>query len=451
MATTNDYQISNFLIDMISQSKNNSEKILDDISGYFAIISMEGEIFRGNSALAKVLNVRLDRLIYHNISELFTEKNWNLFKKNISILLEEEDDSSQNDDEEILFELSINKSTSQNELKQTYLWSVATFSYPYSDKKRLFTISARYIGELLMVQEELKKINEDLELRVRYRTKELEMAHTRMVKLAHNAGMAEVASNILHTLGNTVNSVSVGLDNINKTINRSVTKRLGKRTKLFEDNKDDLASFVQTDKGKSLISFVCEFPSYAEEEHSEMLEQCKTMKDNVQKLKVLMETQEKYAGVDKFIEKLDLTAVIGDALTIMGDTLESRNITLENEHEEKVVALGQRNKLINATLLVLKNAQEALEGREDKKIFVKLVKDLSKGKCILSIEDNGPGIPDEDIINIFKQGYTTKDHHDGLGLHTTFNLLKEMEGQLIINSKGPEKGTKVQFILPLQL
>ncbi len=72
----------------------------------------------------------------------------------------------------------------------------------------------------------------------------------------------------------------------------------------------------------------------------------------------------------------------------------------------------------------------------------------SDEKAWIEINDNGPGIPDEMIGNVFEPLYSTKTYGVGLGLPIVRQILEQHSGEILISSQ-PGTGTKVKLWFPL--
>jgi CheY-like chemotaxis protein len=75
-------------------------------------------------------------------------------------------------------------------------------------------------------------------------------------------------------------------------------------------------------------------------------------------------------------------------------------------------------------------------------------KPLKPGDCLcISITDQGVGIPERHLQSIFDPFFTTKQKGSGLGLASSFTIVKNHEGHLYVDSKVGV-GTTVQVYLP---
>ncbi|WP_304241402.1 ATP-binding protein [Gracilinema caldarium] len=116
----------------------------------------------------------------------------------------------------------------------------------------------------------------------------------------------------------------------------------------------------------------------------------------------------------------------------------------------KIMARG--NELNQVWLNLLVNAAQAIEGAKKEvrgRIIIKTWEE--KGYVMVSIKDNGPGIPESIRKKIFDPFFTTKEpgKGTGLGLSISYNIIVENhKGQIIVNTE-PGQGTEFVVILPL--
>ena len=68
---------------------------------------------------------------------------------------------------------------------------------------------------------------------------------------------------------------------------------------------------------------------------------------------------------------------------------------------------------------------------------------------MVRVEDNGVGIPPENLTRIFSHGFTTRPHGHGFGLHIGALNAREMGGSLSVASEGTGCGATFTLILPM--
>jgi len=152
-------------------------------------------------------------------------------------------------------------------------------------------------------------------------------------------------------------------------------------------------------------------------------------------------------GIETHLEEVDLTKVVSDVITDAKGLATAYGVKIEfnaNGFSQKVKTdpLLLKQALFN----IIKNAIEAFEGvfREEKVVKVNLKKE--KRKVVISIEDNGSGMTDEEVKRAFDLFYSTKSQGMGLGLSVVRRIMDALGGEVRLVSKKGE-GTKVELIL----
>ena len=106
----------------------------------------------------------------------------------------------------------------------------------------------------------MNKLTDDfskhMEKRIKERTEKLEETQTKLIDTAHKAGMAEVATTILHNMKNILNSMSISCEEIIETLKKSKLTGLLKANTLLKEHKDDILVFLSGDpKGRLIIEY----------------------------------------------------------------------------------------------------------------------------------------------------------------------------------------------------
>ena len=119
---------------------------------------------------------------------------------------------------------------------------------------------------------------------------------------------------------------------------------------------------------------------------------------------------------DKEKEIVSLSTPITRALYIVEDSLKAKNIKLLNviENDEKV--LMYQNEMMQVVLNIFKNAEDNFLEKKIEKPQIFIITKKKERKFIISITDNGGGIPSDIMPNIFDPYFSTKDEKNGTGL-----------------------------------
>jgi len=105
---------------------------------------------------------------------------------------------------------------------------------------------------------------------------------------------------------------------------------------------------------------------------------------------------------------------------------------------ETLKVFADRQLLDQVLINVVKNAGEAVADQEDRRIRLSACLDLSR--VIISIEDNGPGIPEAELDQIFIPFFTTKRDGSGVGLSLSRQIMSAHNGEIAVDT-GPGGST----------
>ena len=279
---------------------------------------------------------------------------------------------------------------------------------------------------------------------------ELAQAHRRLVEASRQAGMAEVATSVLHNVGNVLNSVNVSATLVRDTLRRSRLQSLAKVAELLAGHSEDLHQFLAHDaKGKILPRFLKELVGHMASQEQSLIQEMDSLRKNIEHIKVIVSTQQSHAKTCGALETLDLKEVVEDALQINQPGFDLRQVQVRRDFRPAPQVLVDRHKVLQILVNLLANAQHALEqtAAPERNVSVSLYAGEA-GRACLSVEDNGVGIEPENLKRIFIHGFTTRKNGHGFGLHNGANAAKEMNGSLSVHSEGPGKGATFTLELP---
>ena len=295
------------------------------------------------------------------------------------------------------------------------------------------------------------RVYENLEKLVAIRTGELEETHKKLLETAHRVGMAEVASNVLHNVGNTLTNVTTPVSILMENLRGSRLDSLGRLIHLLKENQSNLAEFLQTDsRGQKAIPFLEQLYSRLQGEQKRFVERVEEVHQGVRQINGIIQLQQSYAGNLILEEELSPAVLLEDALKIENAALEQNKIQVIRAIDEVQPLKSDRHKLMVILLNLLKNAREALlESKNTTRELTVRVKSLAPERIIIQIEDNGPGIKTDLLTRIFQQGYSEKENSPGFGLHSAANAASELGGKLTAASEGADTGAVFTLELPI--
>jgi PAS domain S-box-containing protein len=281
---------------------------------------------------------------------------------------------------------------------------------------------------------------------------ELERLHRRLLEVSRQAGMAEVATSVLHNVGNVLNSVNVSSSLLSDKVHNSKVTNLIKAVRLLQTHADDLAGFLTRDaKGRQLPGYLCSVADHLVAEHQEILEELKSLSGNIDHIKEIVAMQQSYARVLGVVESLPVAELVEDALRLNSGAMERHRVKVIREYSEVPPILVDKHKVLQILVNLIRNAKYALDdrGHSDKQMVLRI--GLNGNQMVkISVVDNGVGIPTEHLTRIFEHGFTTRKEGHGFGLHNGALAAKELGGSLIARSDGPGKGAMFTLELPCQ-
>jgi signal transduction histidine kinase len=319
----------------------------------------------------------------------------------------------------------------------------------------LLYLAGRLIRSYALINKmnnELQTANERLEQRVEERTRELIEAERELVDAARMAGMAEIATNVLHNVGNVLNSVNVSADVITRKLAVSKTLGLGKAVNMMNEHAEDLGQFMTFDeKGKLLRGYLNQLVDSIATEQSSIVDELSQLTKSIDHIKDIVSTQQAYAGAARLVEPLNVVDLFEDALRMNSGALSRHHVVVTKDYQDTPVIIGDKHRLLLILINLISNAKYAMSKVSDRQRHMTLgVKIVDNTTLRLSVEDQGEGIAAENITRIFNHGFTTRKEGHGFGLHSCALAAVEMNGHLRVHSDGPGHGAVFTLEIPLE-
>lgn len=278
---------------------------------------------------------------------------------------------------------------------------------------------------------------------------ELAKLHEQLLVTSRQAGMAEVATGVLHNVGNVLNSVNVSATLIADHVRRSKVPNVAKLAAMFREHQDDLGAFLAQDpRGRMIPTYLVSLSESLAQEQEALVQELAQLRKNIEHIKDIVAMQQSYAKTSGFIEKVPVVDLVEDALRVNASSLDRHDVELVRDFQVKPVISTDKHKVMQILVNLVRNAKQACDetGRTDKRIIVR-VADAPRGVRI-SVADNGVGIPEANLVRVFNHGFTTKPGGHGFGLHSGALAATELGGSLTVESEGPGHGATFTLELP---
>jgi PAS domain S-box-containing protein len=281
----------------------------------------------------------------------------------------------------------------------------------------------------------------------------LEQMHKQLADASRLAGMAEIANNVLHNVGNVLNSVNISAGMIGAKLRDSKDQGLARVVQLMNEHNADLGDFFTHDaKGKALPGYLNKLvAALAAEKHS-IATELESLTRSIDHIKDIVATQQSYSGATSLVEAVQIEELLEDAVRINAAAIARQRVAIIKDYAQVPALLLDKHRVLQILTNLIGNAWQAMDGALDRMHQITLRTQVSgptdTPRLMIRIEDNGRGIARANLAKLFTHGFTTRQDGHGFGLHSCVLAAKEMQGTLTAHSNGPDQGATFTLELP---
>lgn len=279
----------------------------------------------------------------------------------------------------------------------------------------------------------------------------LQESQQKLLETSRQVGMAEMATSILHNMGNALNSVNTSVFVAAERVKKSKIGNVGRVAEMIKAHLADIGDYLTHDpKGKKVPEFLEQLAAHLTKEQSAILEEFETLKKSLEHVNEIIAMQQNYAKAAGMTETVSMVNLLEDAVRMNATSLARHGVELVREYEpllpEVTVA---KHKVLQILMNLIRNAQKACDDLNRER-SIRLHATTLKDRNWVRVEviDNGVGIPPENLTRIFTHGFTTRKDGHGFGLHSGALMAKELGGSLLARSEGPGKGAVFTLEFP---
>ena len=280
----------------------------------------------------------------------------------------------------------------------------------------------------------------------------LAVARRQEMEASRVAGESQVAKEVLHNVGNVLNTVNVAAETISGKLRRSELPTLGLAAQMLLDHQGDLGEFITRDpRGLQIPAFLCELSKALTDDHQHVLAELSTLNKAVEHIRGVVMAQQVRSGSSMVSEAARAADIVQEAIGICQQALDENNISVVTQFQAAPDVNVDRHKMLQILLNLISNAKHALieAQRADKEIVLAVRAADGEAGCVqVEVKDNGVGIAGENLPKVFNFGFITRAGGHGYGLHSAINAAREMSGSLQTQSDGPGTGATFTLTLP---
>ncbi len=275
------------------------------------------------------------------------------------------------------------------------------------------------------------------------------------VAQAFAQGRLEIVDTVLHNIGNAINSVTVGIDTVHDLLaDDLLSNRLTALADTLKEHEDNLGDYIENDpQGQKVLPFLLTLAHDFRTADAALRETVERIRSRTHHIVDIIRTQNTYQGTSRVLKDINLAAALSDAIQIMQDSINKRNIRIEVDCENAPENIRIQESQFHQMLVnLIKNAIEAIDeltklGDRHEAPRIQIRAYIDGDFLCLDVTDNGIGIAPEDLNKIFSAGFTTKEGGSGLGLHSSANFVISSGGKIQPLSEGKGKGTTIRILL----
>ncbi len=272
-----------------------------------------------------------------------------------------------------------------------------------------------------------------------------------LVEQAHRSGMAEIATQVLHNLGNALNSIRINAQLVQETASHQIWLERLERVQLrLQDLGLNPENSDQQEQYSLALKALERIAVNMRGQNTQVLKNCAELQDLLAQVNTTLQSQWEHTQRKPMHEATDLNKLIEESVEQEFYALKQRNIELEQTLQPLPVLYLERAKLRLAILCLLENAREAIkESKGEMGGKISICTSIFEDQVMLELSDYGRGIDRVALGKVCRQGYSTKKQGTGLGLHYAASTMSEMQGKLEVTSAGINKGTTIKLFFPV--
>jgi len=265
---------------------------------------------------------------------------------------------------------------------------------------------------------------------------------------SHQSGMAEVATGVLHNVGNVLNSLGVASSTVQARLKASQFDRVERVAAMLDAHQGALGEFLTNDpRGKRLPEYLGALGGQLKKEAEAVQQEIDAISGHVQYLCEIVQAQQSFARVGGAEEAVNVRDLVDTALTLKGQELNGVEIRRDIGVIPEVWT--DRYKLLQIIVNFIANACDAMAANAPGSRRIAIRAQVVQGQLEIAVEDSGIGIAADLLPRIWEFGFTTKAHGHGFGLHSSAVAAQQLGGTIAADSAGAGLGACFRVQLPI--
>jgi signal transduction histidine kinase len=334
-------------------------------------------------------------------------------------------------------------------------WIIVAFATPLPGLERVLQIATPIytVVALVTMRSVHRSLRNNVVLRLQLAASlgELRDTQSQLVEASRQAGRSDVATAVLHNVGNVLNSVNVSAAVISETIGQLRTTGLSTAAALIAEHRDDVGFLRDDHRGRKLPDYLAQLQAVLERSKHVAVTEMQSLTRNIDHIKIIVASQQSHVTAAGAVETVDIDELLDDALRFSAASPDHDTIEIVRDFADLPRVTLDRHKTLQIVMNLLANARDAVMAMPAGARRITLRARRSGSDLEISVEDNGCGFGERDLERIFRLGHTTKAGRHGLGLHYSACAARELQGRLAGHSPGVGGGASFVLVLPLDV
>ena len=268
-------------------------------------------------------------------------------------------------------------------------------------------------------------------------------AQTQLAEASRAAGRSQVASTVIHNVGNVLTNVNSLLDVVTDRVDGMRLAPLSKLADRLAEEENNGALMAATPK------YLKGLATTLESDRETISEMMSTLHDNIRHIHDVIRDQQRHTGHDVQRDAVALIDVVNEAIGCCHARLRQDAIEVEVCGCLDVQVHSDRSLLLQSVINIIGNARYALREMDGEARKLEITAVREEGTIKVRFTDNGIGMTSETREKVFDAHFTTRGTGSGLGLHFCANAIDRLGGTIYAESDGPGKGATFVVELPL--
>lgn len=281
---------------------------------------------------------------------------------------------------------------------------------------------------------------------------ELSEANRQLVDASRRAGKAEIATQVIHNVGNVLTSIKVAVSESDKICSQQPFDKLERVADLIQTHADDECFFQEGQRGSHIPDYLRSLATSLEDDKAKLKKELADCKRHLEHMSMIVAQQQKHATAVQVIQRVDISQLVSDAIQMSSSSLKNHYIGVVRNFKDGMFVETDKHQVLQIIVNLIRNAKHAcLDAGSGPRMITIAVEDSGDEQFTISVADNGVGVAEENLAKLFTYGFTTRKRGNGFGLHSCANTAKELQGSLSVHSDGVGKGSTFVLTLPGKL